>query len=94
MHLGAERLALILPPWFDAELTELAATYFMTKDFQVTFCASAELPSDQRAIEPEHLYSWIRTRVPDDADASASAATDSAPLALSKRSRVSWSAPW
>jgi maleate isomerase len=67
--LGAERLALIQPPWFDAELTELAATYFRTQGFDVTFCAAAELPSDQRAIGPEGLHSWVTARVPDDAEA-------------------------
>jgi maleate isomerase len=67
--LGAERLALIQPPWFDAELTDLAATYFRTQQFDVRFCASAELQSDQRAIEPESLHDWVTTRVPDDAEA-------------------------
>jgi maleate isomerase len=67
--LAAERPALIQPPWFDAELTELAATYFRRQEFDVRFCASAELPSDQRAIKPEDLHSWITARVPDDADA-------------------------
>ena len=66
---GAERLALIQPPWFDAELTELAAAYFLTQKFDVRFCASAELPSDQRAIKPKDLHSWVTARVPDDADA-------------------------
>lgn len=67
--LGAERPALVQPPWFDAELTRLAAEYFLSQDFDVRFCASAELPSDQRAIEPEGLHGWVTARVPDDADA-------------------------
>jgi maleate isomerase len=66
---GAERLALIQPPWFDSELTELAAAYFLAQKFDVRFCASAELPSDQRAIKPEDLHSWVTARVPDDVDA-------------------------
>src|SRR6478672_5562183 len=40
--LGAERIALVQPPWFDAELTGLAAAYFLTQEFEVRFCASAE----------------------------------------------------
>jgi maleate isomerase len=67
--LGAERLALIQPPWFDAELTQLAAAYFSTQGFDVRFCASAELPSDQRAIKPKDLHRWVTAQVPDDADA-------------------------
>ncbi|MHB8234387.1 MAG: maleate cis-trans isomerase family protein [Solirubrobacteraceae bacterium] len=67
--LGVERLALIQPPWFDAELTELAASYFLTQEFDVRFCASAELPSDQRAIKLEDLHSWVTATVPDGAEA-------------------------
>ena len=42
---------------------------FATQGFDVRFCASAELPSDQRAIEPEGLHRWVTARVPDDAEA-------------------------
>jgi maleate isomerase len=67
--LQADRLALVQPPWFDAELTSLGATYFEQQGFDVCFCASAALPSDQRAIEPEELRDWVTARVPDEADA-------------------------
>jgi maleate isomerase len=65
----AERIALVVPPWFDAELAALGADYFRQQDFDVRFCASAGMPSDQRAIEPGALKAWIRSNIPEDADA-------------------------
>jgi maleate isomerase len=67
--LETERVALVMPPWFDAELTALGADYFSQQGFDVRFCAAAGLPSDQRAIEPEALRAWIRASIPEDAEA-------------------------
>lgn len=67
--LGLERVALVHPPWFDDELNRLGAAYFESQGFQVVFCASADLPSDQKAIDPAALHQWAAARVPDDAQA-------------------------
>jgi maleate isomerase len=66
--LDVGRLAVISPPWFDAELDALGAAYFRDQGFDVVFSGPAGLPSDQRQIEPAALYEWARTRVPDEAD--------------------------
>jgi maleate isomerase len=67
--LGARRLALIDPPWFPAEVTELGAAYFRERGFEVVYAAPAGLPSGQRLIHPGALYEWARTSVPPEADA-------------------------
>jgi maleate isomerase len=66
--LGVERLALISPPWFDEELNSLGSAYFRDVGLDVVFAASAELPSNQRRIEPKQLFEWVRDQTPDVAD--------------------------
>lgn len=68
-RLRADRLAVIDPPWFDAELNDLGAGYFRAAGFDVEFSASAGLPSDQKSIEPRDLYDWLVANVPARADA-------------------------
>lgn len=67
--LGAERILLVHPPWFDAELADLGRAYFAEAGVEVLASAAAELPSDQRAITPEGLHAWSAERVPDAAQA-------------------------
>ena len=67
--LGALRVALVDPPWFSPELTELGADYFRAHGFDVVHAAAAALPSDQRAIHPGQLFEWVRDHVPADAEA-------------------------
>jgi maleate isomerase len=70
----ASRLALINPPWFLEETDALGAKYFQDQGLEVVYHAPAklefgELPSGQVAINSEQLYEWVRTHVPDNADA-------------------------
>jgi maleate isomerase len=67
--LGASRLALVNPPWFDAELDGLGATFFESQGFEVVYHSPAGLPSDQSRIEPADLYEWVRAHVNDDSEA-------------------------
>ncbi len=62
--LGVRRLVVVNPPWFDEELDALGAAYFRERGFDVVHSSPAGLPSDQRAIEPEALYDWVRSNVP------------------------------
>ena len=64
-----ERVALVDPPWFDAELNGLGREYFRTAGFNVVFSAAAQLPSDQRQIIPDQLFAWVRSNVPSTAEA-------------------------
>jgi maleate isomerase len=67
--LGARRTALFDPPWFDAELNALGRAYYESAGFDVILSAPCDLPSDQTAITPEALHSWITEHAPADADA-------------------------
>jgi maleate isomerase len=67
--LGATKLALVDPPWFDAELDRLGGEYFSSQGFDVVFHAPCGLPSSQKSINPAELYEWVVSHVPDTADA-------------------------
>jgi maleate isomerase len=67
--LGARRIALVDPPWFSAELTTLGVDYFTGQGFTIVQAASAQVPSEQRAINPGQLFEWIRQQVPAEAEA-------------------------
>jgi maleate isomerase len=64
-----ERVALVDPPWFDADLNGLGRDYFQSAGFTVVFAAPAQLPSDQRRITPGDLFAWVRGNVPSTAEA-------------------------
>jgi maleate isomerase len=66
--LRVERLAVINPPWFDAELDALGADYFAQQGFDVVYHAPCSLPSDQHSITPAELCDWVRDHLPDDAE--------------------------
>jgi maleate isomerase len=68
-RVGVSRIALVSPPWFDAELDELGTQYFQSQGFEVGFHAPADLPSEQRSIEPAQLYEWARASTPRSAEA-------------------------
>ena len=67
--LTAKRLALISPPWFSEEMDHRGARYFQSQGFEVVQSGPAGLPSDQQGIRPGQLYEWVRTHMPEDADA-------------------------
>ena len=67
--IGASKLALINPPWFPAELTELGADYFRSSGLEVEFAASAtDLASNQLSVQPDNVYEWVLRHVPKEAD--------------------------
>jgi maleate isomerase len=66
--LQVERLALVHPPWFDAELNALGRAYYERAGFEVVSAAACSLPSDQRAITPDALHGWVMKHAPDGAD--------------------------
>jgi len=67
-RVGVDRVALVHPPWFDTELSLLGSAYFESHGFKVVMSASAELPSEQRLIEPAPLFEWVRANTPDAAE--------------------------
>jgi maleate isomerase len=62
-------LALVDPPWFDQELNDLGRRHYESAGFEVVYAAPAGLPSDQTAITPEALHSWVLDHAPSDAGA-------------------------
>lgn len=66
---GADRVALVDPPWFSPALSALGADYFRDQEFEVVLAAAAGLPSEQRAINPGQLFEWVREHVPPAAEA-------------------------
>jgi maleate isomerase len=67
--LGAARIAMFDPPWFDAELTARGRDHYAEQGFDVVQAASCDVPSAQSAIRPADVYEWIRARTPDTAEA-------------------------
>jgi maleate isomerase len=67
--LGVEKVALVDPPWFDAELNGLGRDYFRAAGFDVVFAEPAGLPSQQQMISPGDLFDWVRKTMPTTAEA-------------------------
>lgn len=67
--LGAERVALVEPPWFAADLSDRGTAYFRAQGFAVVRHGSAALPSDQRAMHPGLVFEWVRANVPPESEA-------------------------
>ncbi|MFD5328042.1 maleate cis-trans isomerase [Streptomyces sp. NPDC127092] len=61
--LGARRIAVVNPPWFDDKLSGQGADYFREFGYDVVHHGPCGLPSDQKAITPDNLSAWIRTTV-------------------------------
>lgn len=67
--LGADKLAVVNPPWFPSELSERGADYFRETGMDVVYAASAEaLPHDPLSARPESLYGWVLRHVPGTAE--------------------------
>ncbi|MDQ3911194.1 MAG: maleate cis-trans isomerase [Actinomycetota bacterium] len=68
--LGARRIALVDPPWFDTELNALGARYYESAGFEVVYSAPCGLLSEQAKITPADLHAWVGEHVSTtDADA-------------------------
>lgn len=67
--LGAHRVALVDPPWFDADLNELGRRYYESAGFDVIRAARCELPSNQARITAAGLYGWVTEQGSAGADA-------------------------
>ena len=67
--LEAKRIALVDPPWFDAELSELGRRCYESAGFEVVHSAPCGLPSNQAKITPEDLHAWVSGHTPVAAEA-------------------------
>lgn len=67
-------MALINPPWFPEETDSLGARYFEKQGIEVVYHAPAdlefgELPTGQIGIEPNAVHDWVKSQVPEKAEA-------------------------
>jgi maleate isomerase len=62
--LGVERLGLVDPPWFSAELDRLGAEYFHNHGFDVLYATHVELQRRQLNVRPSEVYEWLVARIP------------------------------
>ncbi|WP_404959506.1 maleate cis-trans isomerase [Streptomyces sp. 147326] len=67
--LGAGRICLVDPPWFDTALNDLGRAYYEDAGFAVVRAAPCDLPSDQSRIRPEALLDRVVSFAPDEAEA-------------------------
>jgi maleate isomerase len=67
--LSVERVALVHPPWFDAEENELGTAYFRSQGFDVVLAASAGLPEDPRRFGATDVCQWTARHVSGEAEA-------------------------
>ena len=65
---GAQRPALIHPPWWPDVLDEWGVEYFRNQDFEVTAHGTAKLSSHDGEVDALELADWIKQRVPAQAD--------------------------
>jgi maleate isomerase len=68
-QLGASRISLVDPPWFDEELSALGRRYYEEAGFEVLSSGPCGLPSDQAEIRPDDLHEWMGRETPPNAEA-------------------------
>lgn len=66
---GARRIAVVSPPWFGDELTELGRCYYVDAGFTVNFNATADVACNQHLVTKADLFRWVVANVPRDAEA-------------------------
>ncbi|WP_036570735.1 maleate cis-trans isomerase family protein [Nocardioides sp. URHA0032] len=68
-RLGAERLAVVHPPWFGEDLNSRGAAYFRDQGFSVGCADLADVTDDPALVEPAEVVDWVAENVPGDVDA-------------------------
>ena len=68
-RLGAERLAVVHPPWFGEDRNALGAAYFRDQGFSVSSADLADVTDDPALVEPAEVVEWVADNVPGDVDA-------------------------
>ena len=66
---GARRIALVSPPWFGDELTELGRRYYVDAGFTVGFNTIADVACNQHLVTQADLFRWAVANVPRNVEA-------------------------
>jgi len=67
--IGAQRIALIHPPWFTEEANAKGKDYFRNQGFEVAFCERIAPQRPFTEVPPSEVYEWARANVPPKAHA-------------------------
>ena len=67
--IGAQRIALVHPPWFSEETNAKGKDYFRSQGFEVTFCERIAPERPFTEVPPSEVYEWVRANVPPKAHA-------------------------
>ena len=68
-RLGAERLAVVHPPWFGEDRNALGAAYFRDEGFSVSRADLADVTDDPALVVSDEVVEWVAENVPGDVDA-------------------------
>ncbi|MEV5960638.1 aspartate/glutamate racemase family protein [Kribbella sp. NPDC051952] len=60
---GVRRVALVHPPWFEAEMGELGASYFRDQGIDVDTLMATSIPKDPDQVRPEQVIDYISDAV-------------------------------
>lgn len=66
---GAQRVALVHPPWFDDELDVLGVAYLRDQGFEVSLSKATGIPDDPRLVRAQHVVEWVARHLDETADA-------------------------
>jgi maleate isomerase len=67
--IGAQRIALVHPPWFSEEASAKGKDYFRNRGFEVTFCERMVPERAFTEVPPAEVFQWVKTNVPRNAGA-------------------------
>lgn len=62
---GVEHVALVHPPWFDDETSDLGAAYFRAQGFDAVASRAETLPLDPAQVLPGPVADWVSHHVDD-----------------------------
>lgn len=60
---GVRRISLIHPPWFEAEMGDLGATYFRDQGIDVVCLTATSLPVRPDLVRPEQVIDYVTENV-------------------------------
>ena len=67
--LGVHRLAVVHPPWYSAELSDMGKPYFSARGFEVVSCARMTPAREFSDVEAAEVHGWIAANTPSNAEA-------------------------
>lgn len=69
LALKVQRVALVHPPWFPEEQSELGRAYFSSRGFEVVSCARIMPERRLSPVPAQEVYDWIVANTPPEAEA-------------------------